>query len=307
MKKWVKRIGFGALVLVLVIVFGTFTRFMFWRQQHNSELLANSVLVDTPRGPIEYAELGQGTPMLLIHGTPGGYDQLRDIIKATGKVGNGLRYIMPSRPGYLRTPLTVGATPQEQAQAYAALLTKLGVEKVLVAATSGGGPSGLQFALQYPDRCMALILIETVSRQWAAPVESVKASLLQDYLIWLFGRFQVAKWQASNPADRDISIIGQNGLNSIQPSELRFAGEDNDLKQFSQMSDFPLNRIRCPTLILHGTADVNVPIAQSEYAHAQIANSELVTFPGEDHFMVITKRKELDKVIAKFVAKHATK
>jgi pimeloyl-ACP methyl ester carboxylesterase len=39
-------------------------------------------------------------------------------------------------------------------------------------------------------------------------------------------------------------------------------------------------------------------------AHAQIANSEFVKFAGEDHFMPITKRKEIDKAIDEFLAKH---
>jgi pimeloyl-ACP methyl ester carboxylesterase len=72
------------------------------------------------------------------------------------------RYIIPSRAGYLRTPLSVAETPQEQAHAFAALLTALGIDRVATTASSGGGPSALQFAMQYPDRCSALILEECI-------------------------------------------------------------------------------------------------------------------------------------------------
>lgn len=52
--------------------------------------------------------------------------------------------------------------------------------------------------------------------------------------------------------------------------------------------------ITCPTLILHGTADANVPISHSEFAHSQIAGSAFEKLLGADHFMPITQCKRLE-------------
>jgi pimeloyl-ACP methyl ester carboxylesterase len=71
-----------------------------------------------------------------------------------------------------------------------------------------------------------------------------------------------------------------------------------------QMEDWPLSSIRCPTLIVHGTLDKDVPIAHAEFAHAQIANSELVRIEGADHLMFYTRYKELDRLVGGFIAKH---
>lgn len=49
------------------------------------------------------------------------------------------KFIIPSRPGYLRTPLSVDRTPKEQAEALAALLDTLKIDKVAVVGGSGGG------------------------------------------------------------------------------------------------------------------------------------------------------------------------
>jgi len=70
------------------------------------------------------------------------------------------------------------------------------------------------------------------------------------------------------------------------------------------MEDWPLSSIRCPTLIVHGTLDKDVPIAHAEFAHAQIANSELVKIEGADHLMFYTRYKELDRLVGGFIAKH---
>jgi hypothetical protein len=42
------------------------------------------------------------------------------------------------------------------------------------------------------------------------------------------------------------------------------------------------------------------------FAHAQIAGSQFVQLPGEDHWMVITKHKELGVLIHAFLVEHAS-
>jgi pimeloyl-ACP methyl ester carboxylesterase len=119
------------------------------------------------------------------------------------------------------------------------------------------------------------------------------------------GRIKVAQWQASNPEDRKISTLGNALMESIGLSRMRSEGEANDFIQFARIADWPLNQITCPTLILHGTADANVPISHSEFAHSQIAGSTFEKLPGADHFMPITQYKRLQFLQDEFLAKHA--
>jgi hypothetical protein len=56
----------------------------------------------TESGPIEYAEAGEGEPMLVIDGAGGGYDQ--GLFLGAG-LGSEYRIIAPSRFGYLKTPV----------------------------------------------------------------------------------------------------------------------------------------------------------------------------------------------------------
>jgi pimeloyl-ACP methyl ester carboxylesterase len=293
---------YGSLAVVVVAIAGTLAAFFMWRRQYSQGLNTQSKVIPTACGPVEYAEIGHGFPILLVHGTPGGFDEPLNYIKATHDDDYSYRYIMPSRPGYLRTPLLVGDTPEKQAQAFAALLTELGIDKVAVIASSGGGPSGWQFALQFPERCCALVLEEAVIQTHADNPAQLKSSIFRDYLVWLFGGIRIAQWQATNPSDRNISKIGKVLLSSIGLSKLRAVGETNDFIQFAQIGEPPLHRIRCPTLILHGTADKHLPISHSEFAHSQIKHSEFVILPGADHFMPITKYKEVLALEYKFLS-----
>lgn len=71
-------------------------------------VLAGSQVIETACGPIEYAISGDGFPVLVMHGAGGGYDQGLEIARSF--VGDGFRFIVPSRFGYLRTPLPANAS-----------------------------------------------------------------------------------------------------------------------------------------------------------------------------------------------------
>ena len=159
-KRWFGRGFLVFLPLFVLCAVVAYAKFWHWRSEITNGLTANSSVIQTARGPIEYATLGQGSPVLIVHGTPGGYDQIYEMLALTQPASDapGTRAIIPSRPGYLRTPLYVGKTPEQQADAFAALLDALHIhQKVGVIGGSGGGPSAIRFVLQYPDRCAALV------------------------------------------------------------------------------------------------------------------------------------------------------
>ena len=80
MKKWIKRIFQGALVALLL--FGTIavSAFLLWRKTITDQLEDGSTVVATSRGPVEYATVGAGRPLLYLHGSPGGYDQVLGLL-----------------------------------------------------------------------------------------------------------------------------------------------------------------------------------------------------------------------------------
>ena len=103
--------------------------------------------IETAAGPIVYGTNGEGPPVLVIHGAGGGFDQA---LHSAQMFGEGFRWIAPSRFGYLGTPLPEDASPTAQADAHAALLDALDIERAPVIGLSAGGPSALQFALRHP-------------------------------------------------------------------------------------------------------------------------------------------------------------
>src|SRR5579859_7389059 len=107
---------------------------------------------------------GTGQVIMLLHGSPGGYDHAMALARYLNL--QGFTSLALSRPGYRRTPLSSGETPEEQADLFAATLDALDVSEVVVIALSGGGPAGLQFVLRHPDRCRGLVMLAALTQSY---------------------------------------------------------------------------------------------------------------------------------------------
>lgn len=74
----------------------------------------------------------------------------------------GLRVIAPIKPGSGCSEfIAKRPDPEQMAQMYARLLDKLSVEQAVIAGQSSGGLYALEFAKQYPDKCISVVLIDT--------------------------------------------------------------------------------------------------------------------------------------------------
>lgn len=275
-----------------------------WRAELEDRLNAGSTVLQTSHGPIEYAEMGQGMPVLVFHGTPGGYDQVMAVMQMLDT--SGLRIIAPSRPGYLRTPLHVGLTPEAQADAMMSLIYALNIEQVAVVGASGGGPAAMQFALRYRQRVTRLVLWEAATRATTFGVNDLIAGpFSSDFGAWLM--LQVARRipQLVTPADvRYDPAKQQQAMQLIEagffPIALRREGILNDAEQMRNLQPPPLSEIHVPALLVHGTADANVPFAQSELAAYSMPNARLFRVRDGTHTTTLFS-EEANAAIALFL------
>jgi len=115
------------------------------------------------------AEQGEGRPLLLIHGLAG---QMRNFGRAMlDDLAKDFRVIRVDRPGSGYSPRLASGRGHlsEQADAVAALIDVLGLEKPVLVGHSLGGAVSLATALRHPDKVGALALIAPATQ----PIESV--------------------------------------------------------------------------------------------------------------------------------------
>ena len=74
------------------------------------------------------------------------------------------------------------------------------------------------------------------------------------------------------------------------------------------MKDLPLKKIKAPTLIIHGTDDADVSVADAAHAVNRIPNSKLYLVQGGFHVMALTD--DIDAITEQrvgFLKKYAPK
>lgn len=269
-----------------------------------------AAVVETRLGPIQVARLGEGPPVLVVHGSPGGYDQ--GAVLARFLVDAGFEAILPSRPGYHDTPLGDRKTPDDQARLLAALLDRLELDRVGVYCWSGGGPASYRLAATRPERVRALVAFDAVSRRWTPPPEPLSSRLMLSTRIgvWLahaliahapksmvketlaaegsLTKEELARRTAEVLADEDKARFVLDLDRTVSYREPHKAGLENDIAQFAAIGSLELHQVQAPCLVIHGTADADVPPEHGDHAAAALPRAELLTMDRGTHLCLYT-------------------
>src|SRR5918994_3170760 len=312
-----------AVILAIVLVVGlvvfvalTYSRFQADVQLNRERLLSGSDVLSTEQfGDIEYAVHGEGLPVLLVHGAGGGYDQ--GLLIGENYVGDDHRFIALSRFGYVRSSIPEDGSPAAQADAYAALLDSLGVERVAVVGFSDGGPSALQFALRHPERCAALVMISAKS-QSAPPDTPLQALVFEsvfrsDYLFWLITEyarsFMLAMFGVSGEVQEQVPArsrqLASDVVESMKPISLRNGGIFHDRGSLAVVPEdvFRLEQITVPTLVVHAVDDGLQPYSHGENTATKVPDAKFVSYERGGHLLLLQLDDVREKVAA-FI--HAT-
>jgi len=279
------------------------------------------VWVQISRGTVQCAIAGEGAAILAIHGGMGGHDQSWLLARALASTLRDKRVVAVSRPGYLGSRLVLGASPDEQADVYEALLDALGIANAAVVAVSAGGPSALQFAARHPSRCRSLVLVSACTGQLQTPPEVEARLRLMRHLARLPGLPRLLKWRAErNPqagarraipdeAMRERTLRHREAgplLRALQSSvfehlSARLPGTVNDIAQFAALEQLPAGSISAPTLVVHGRADNVVPFSHAENICRAIPQAKLLALPDGGHVSLFTHldvvRKEAEPLL----------
>jgi len=265
-----------------------------------------SQIAQTSRGAIEFATHGaqRGAAVILSHGTGDGYDQ--GLVLA--RLLNGFQGLAVSRAGYLRTAVETGRSPAELADAYAALLDSLHIEKAAILGLSAGGMSAAQFALRHQSRCLALILADAITK--VPPTSSAKiverANSLPDGVAWLLTRLAVHAVLPLMIRDAETRSMLRVFFENNPISERR-SGVQNDLAQVRALDGFKWEDINVPTLLIHGDKDNLIPLGYSQEIAQRIPNAELIVIKGGGHECLVSHQREIAPKLNAFLVKHAVK
>ncbi len=226
---------------------------------------------------LAYTRRGTGTPLVLIHGFPLDHTSWD---KAASLLESEFEIITPDLRGFgqsttLETPYTVS----DMADDLAGLLDSLEIEKTVIAGHSMGGYVALAFAKKYPQRVSGLGLI---SSQAVADAPDRKegryktAAEVAEKGTVVVANAMTPKLSADVKVQSIVrAVIEKQGKSGVIGA-LQAMAEREDSMPLLSLFTFPL-------LLVHGDADLLIPIERAREIKAALPSAKLVELPGAGH------------------------
>lgn len=285
-------------------------------EEARRRVAAGSRVIETGCGRIEYATRGEGPAVLVIHGAGGGYDQAELLAEPFGE---GYRYIIPSRFGYLRTQLPNDGSPAAQAAAYACLLDALNVERAAVLCSSAGGLSAVEFAARYPERTAALVMLapdawvpeqatdESKPGAARAAVEKVMLNVVlkSDLALWLVTNVagSAMDYFVGVPQELGAELIPEERrevrrlIENVFPVSMRQRGLINDAENARHAPRAALESVAAPTLIVSAADDPFGTLPGARYTAEHIPGARLIELERGGHTLMGPGRSAVGEAV----------
>ncbi len=277
-------------------------------------------------GQIAYDEYGDaaGVPVIFCHGWPSSRSMAQLTDAAARKLG--VRIISPDRPGINGSTFRPNRTLAEWPKVMRRLATKLSLGRFRVLAVSGGAPYAYVSAWAMPERIVSTAVVSGVP-----PISELPnhAGLLRLYR-WMLAvhakepalarkLFSVARPFASfrppirlrplllkllPPGDADVLRDSAAFESCFESARCAWrgsaAGVMADGEIYSQPWGFPLEEIRVPVHLWHGTKDRTFSYKYSEELSERLPNCRLNIVENAGHYSLPIRY--MDRILAALVA-----
>jgi len=254
-----------------------------------------------------YIEMGEGEPLILVHGGGAGADGVSNFAHCLPTYAKHMRAIAVDMVGFGETdkpdPATFEYTQGARTQHLIDFIEAMGFDKVNLIGNSMGGTTTTGVALKRPDLVNKMVLMGAAvnmapadmkeRREVMAPVLSYDFTMegmqrILDSLTHSFKaseeqlryRFEASTRPESIAANKAImGWVGQNGL---------------------CYSDEELASLQCPVLVTAGKNDIMVPLHKSFQLLEQIPHSIGYILPNCGHWIMIEYPEEFTTVTLNF-------
>jgi pimeloyl-ACP methyl ester carboxylesterase len=224
--------------------------------------------IDVPGTTLHVHELGEGPPVLLLHGLAG--QMAHYTYGVADRLASRYRVIVVDRPGsgYSHRRDDTPADLATQAAAIAALMEKLQTGPALVTGHSLGGALALTLALNHPDKVKGLALVAPLTEIPGDVPEAFKAltvesASMRKLIAWTMaapmtmarGHVVLAQVFGPEPVPADFATRG-GGLLSLRPSQYLSAARDMQALPDAMQRIVPrYSELRVPIGVLYGEKD----------------------------------------------------
>jgi len=243
---------------------------------------------------VAYLDIGQGQPVVLIHGFGGSMWQWEH---QQQPLSAEFRLITPDLIGSgLSTKPDIEYRPEQMLEYFIGFMDALRIRQATLVGNSMGAGLAIGMALTYPDRVSQLVLIDglpaNVRERLTSPsikraLDTAAPSWLASFGNWLFGGVMiesVLQEIVHDPTLLTPAVIERSNRNRQRPGVIPPLMTVRDtLPLWESGFATRIGEIRHPTLILWGEEDRVFPLPTGEDLQRTIKGSALVRIPNAGH------------------------
>jgi pimeloyl-ACP methyl ester carboxylesterase len=255
---------------------------------------------------LRYARLGQGLPVVLLHGYP---DTLQLWSGVAPILAHLFDVIAVDWPGMgMSDPQPGGATPFDMASRVIALMDHWKIERAAIIGADMGGQPALVAASRYPQRVSRVIITGSLL-QWDArtswEIAVLRRFRFNQFLLSHCPRlvFRRAVKTFLPPGHRvDQSVLNDFWTCFRRDEVRRFvirmcAGYQGTLRMLPE----EYKRIAVPTLALWGERDAHFPPTHARRLNEQVRNAQVTVIDGGEHWMPLHMPDEFAAAVRGFL------
>jgi pimeloyl-ACP methyl ester carboxylesterase len=242
--------------------------------------------------PIYYEEVGDGLPVVLVHGFGQSIESWRrsnwvGFLTAHGRRVVGIDPRGHGRSGKPRDPAAYDG--HRMADDLITVMDAIGLERTDFMGYSLGGRLAIDLLARFPDRFSSVVIAgvglspgrpdSALTAAIAAALETDDVSTITDPAVRLMR--QIFEGGPTDPTGNDLKALG---------AAYRSSG------WYDPIDEDSLRRTQVPVLVVIGENDQGLPLARRLIE--TVPHGELVVLPGEDHMSTPGAQKYKDAVVA---------
>lgn len=267
--------------------------------------LEDKWLETAPGELTHYHDLGEGTPVLFLHGSGTGVTAAANWWLNLPELSKGVRTIAIDSIGYGQTVVAEGTEYgiREWADHAVRVLDALNIEKAWIVGNSLGGWVGFQFAIDHADRLAGMISMGTGGAKLTGALKGhSNPQLTEEGIRDTLEKFVVDKELVT---DELVKLRYESALNDTASDRLAEVVAARDRDREALPLDFDvLGKLEIPVLLIHGVQDVVIPVSRTWELLNIIPTADAHIFSQCGHWSQVERADEFNKVVLHFFRTH---
>lgn len=264
-------------------------------------------LKDAPAGAytLRYLDVGQGTPVMLIHGLAGDHTAWLPQVEWLSRTHRVIAF--DNRGAGASTQRDEPVSTQDLAADTLLLMDHCGIERAHVVGRSMGGAVAQHMALMAPERISTLVLCASFAR--LDPLGRRVLLNMREALEWRGSWADHARHSVQNFVSADFFNQYPERVAAIEKligGETRmpacYSRQNDACQQHDTVAD--LHRIHHPVLVMAGDSDPICSLTATRMLSEGLPNGATEIFKGASHFFLIEQPQKFNELLATWLREH---